>query len=163
MKLKTFKKLLTATEFIVGSAAYAGAAIIGANFVCKYAPIPKNKFQGILLKLGGGCLGSAIGGVAYKNIKDITDNGKEVIDTLEAAKIYNEIEKLLEELSKYESQLPTDYIQKIRDERHEIFSDDDMSWVKKVSKLTKMKDEISVYLSFIAGASEDEDNADEER
>lgn len=160
MKLKTFKKLLTATELVVGSAAYIGASIIGVNFINHYIPIPKNKFQAILLRLGGGCLGSAIGGVAYKNIKDITDNSKEVIDTIEAAKVYNEIEKLLEEASKYEA---TDYIKNVTDERNEIFSDDDMTWAKKASKLTKMKDEISVYLSFIAGASEDEDNADEER
>lgn len=161
MKLKTFKNLLTAAEFVFGSAAYAGAAVIGANFLSQYMPVPKNKFQGILIKLGGGCLGSAIGGVAYKNIKDITDNGKGIIETLEATKVYNEIEQLLTELSKHEENLPSDYIQRTRDERHEIFSDDDISWKKKTDKLNKIKDCLTTYLSFVGDEDEDDATAEE--
>lgn len=96
MKEKTkkfLKGLCTAVEVVAGSFVALGATEIGKVGLNKYIKPymqPKNKFQALAIYGGGLAIATALGGVAYNTIKEVTDSVSESIDKADMIKKYKE-------------------------------------------------------------------------
>ena len=100
MKEKTkkfWKGFLTGIEILIGGAVSYGAYEIGKNVLANNVTLkPKNKMQALAIYGGGIALATAIGGAAYKSVKDVTDSLSESIDKIdEAGKLKKKLDELL--------------------------------------------------------------------